>query len=201
MRSSCTRLLALGLAAAVAALGVAAVAFGAGGVAGTTSKVKPKLKVNCPKRVSAGGKRVICRVVGKLPRGPRGRPGSQGNRGAKGSRGVRGPQGARGPAGALGMSGYEVVRQTFEGVLVANSDSERGLSDVKAVACPGGKRVLGGGADLGTGEGQAAEQRDVTVSLSGPNGTGSAWSVQLFNSSDVDLSIDVRVYAICSRAD
>jgi hypothetical protein len=65
-----------------------------------------------------------------------------------------------------------VVSQTFKEVFVENSGSPRGLSEVKTVACPAGKRVIGGGADLGTNTGQNGQQRQVTVSLSGPNGTG-----------------------------
>jgi hypothetical protein len=70
---------------------------------------------------------------------------------------------------------------------------------VRTVSCPGGKRVVGGGTDLGTNAGQNGEQRQVTVSLSGPNGTGSGWSVQLFNNSTMnDISIDLRVFAVCA---
>ena len=54
--------------------------------------------------------------------------------------------------------------------------------------------MIGGGINAG----QNGQQRQVTVSLSAPNGTGSGWSVQLFNNSvSVDTSIDLRVYAVC----
>jgi len=97
------------------------------------------------------------------------------------------------------VSGYEVVNQTFGGVFIENSGGMRGLSEVKTVSCPAGKRVIGGGTDLGTNAGQGGQQRQVMVSLSAPNGTGTAWSVQLFNNSTtIDTSIDLRVYAICA---
>ena len=70
------------------------------------------------------------------------------------------------------------------------------------VDCPGSKRVIGGGANLGTNETQKVQQRSVSVSLSGPNATGTGWSVQLFNNEESGpaTSIDLRVYAICASA-
>jgi Collagen triple helix repeat (20 copies) len=185
------RALALGTAALLVAGAVVAVA--AGDMA--TSSKAGKVKVKCPTRVLAG-KKVTCRVFGRLPAGPQGPKGSQG---PKGQKGAKGEKGERGAAGAPGVSGYEVVSQTFKGVFIVNSGGQRGLSAVQTVDCPGAKRVLGGGADLGTNDGQNGAQRQVTVSLSGPNGTGAGWSVQLFNNSDsIDISIDVRVFAICA---
>jgi hypothetical protein len=94
-----------------------------------------------------------------------------------------------------------VVNQTFSAVSVPKSEGSRGLSAVQTVLCPSGKRVIGGGSDVGSNEGQAAAQRDVTVSLTGPNGGGSGWSVQLFNASTTeDHTIDLRVFAICAKA-
>ena len=106
----------------------------------------------------------------------------------------------KGATGASGVSGYEVVNQTFKEVFIVNSGGQRGLSAVQTVDCPGAKRALGGGADLGTNETQNGQQRQVTVSFSGPNGTGTGWSVQLFNNSTtIDTSIDLKVYAICAN--
>jgi hypothetical protein len=176
----------------VALAGLATIAVAAGPA---TSSKAGKVRVKCPTRVLAGQKKVTCRVFGRLPRGPAGAKGAKGARGAKGERGARGE---RGPAG---VSGYEVVSQTFPEVFIENSGGMRGLSAVKTVACPAGKRVLGGGADLGTNPAQNGQQRQVTVSLSAPNGTGTGWSVQLFNNStSIDTSIDLRVFAICASA-
>lgn len=180
----------VGIAAVTAAVGVAAIALAAGGA--TTSATK--VKVKCPKKV-VKGKKVTCRIAGKLPRGP------QGAKGARGQRGQRGQTGARGPAGSAGVSGYEVVNQTFKEVFVVNSGGQRGLSEAQTVDCPGNKRAIGGGSDLGTNDAQNGQQRQVTVSLSGPNGNGTGWSVQLFNNStSIDTSIDLRVYAICANS-
>lgn len=192
-----------GAAALIALAGVAALAFAAGDA--TVSKAA-KVKVKCPTRVLSG-KKVTCRLFGRLPQGPQGARGPQGQKGAKGQKGdkgAKGDTGARGPtgaAGAAGVSGYEVVNQTFEGVFVENSGGMRGLSETLTVTCPGGKRVIGGGTDLGTNVAQNGQQRQVSVSLSGPNGPGTGWSVQLFNNStSIDTSIDLRVYAICASA-
>ncbi|MGH2973621.1 MAG: collagen-like triple helix repeat-containing protein [Solirubrobacterales bacterium] len=183
--------------ALIAVLGVAAVAMAAGGVA--TGSKAGRVKVKCPTRVLAGQKKVTCRLFGHL-RGAPGPPGPRGSKGAKGAKGDKGPKGDRGATGPAGVSGYEVVNQTFKEVLIENSGGMRGLSEVKTLDCPGSKRAIGGGADLGTNDGQNGQQRQVTVSLSAPNGTGNGWSVQLFNNSiSADTSIDLRVYAICAN--
>jgi Collagen triple helix repeat (20 copies) len=188
----------LATAALVAITGVTAVALAATGPA-TSSKAK--VKVKCPKRVLAGSKQVTCRIAGKLPRGPQGPAGRQGPRGAKGARGEKGPAGAKGSTGSPGISGYEVVSQLFKEVFIENSGGMRGLSAVQTVDCPGSKRAIGGGSDLGTNAAQNGQQRSVTVSLNGPNGTGTGWLVQLFNEETVGggTSIDLRVYAICAN--
>jgi len=184
-----SRLLALAASAAVIAAGVAAVALAAG--AAYTSRAKVTIK--CPQTVRSG-RRVTCRVFGRLPHGPRG------PRGAKGATGAKGKAGNRGPAGPPGVSGYQVISQSFSAVSVPKSEGSRGLSSVLSVNCPSNKRVVGGGTDLGSNAGQAAAQRDVTVSLSGPNAEGTSWTAQLFNASTTeDHSLDLRVFAICAR--
>ena len=198
MRKVSSRALVLAATALIAVAGVAAVAIAAVGPA-TSSKAR--VKVKCPKRVLAGARQVTCRVVGKLPQGPQGPAGRQGPRGQKGARGEKGPAGAKGAAGSPGVSGYEVVRQVFKEVFIENSGGFRGLSAVQTVACPGAKRAIGGGTDLGTNATQNGQQRSVTVSLSAPNGSGTGWSVQLFNEEVAGggTSIDLEVYAICAN--
>lgn len=178
--SSLARFLPAVVAAVALWAGIVAVALAAGGAGSSKSA---QLKVRCPSKVTSGAK-VTCKVLGRLPHGPRGARGPQGPqgprglKGQKGDKGAKGDTGAKGAAGANGVSGYEVV-----------SDS-----------CPSGKRAIGGGADLGTNPSQNGPQRQATVSLSGPNGTGTGWSVQLFNNSTtIDTSIDLRVYAICAN--
>jgi hypothetical protein len=187
---SLNRLLAITAAAAVAVGGIAAVSLAAGGA--DSSRVKVKLR--CPKTIKQG-KVVKCRLFGGVLRGP------VGPRGAKGAKGAKGQRGARGPTGPAGVSGYQVVSQTFNDVSVPKSEGGRGLSSVQTVVCPSNKRVVGGGTDLGSDEAQAAAQRQVAVSLSGPNSAGTGWSAQLFNiSTTEDQTIDLRIFAICARA-
>jgi hypothetical protein len=188
---------AIGLAALIAAIAVSAVAVAAAGTA--TSSKAGKVKVKCPTKVLSG-KKVTCKVFGHLPAGPQGPQGAKGPKGAKGDKGPKGDKGDKGATGAAGVSGYEVVNQTFKEVFVENSGGFRGLSEVKTVSCPAGKRVIGGGTDLGTNPTQNGQQRSVSVSLSAPNGTGTGWSAQLFNNevSGGGTSIDLRVYAICA---
>lgn len=192
------RALPLGVAALVAILAVAAVAVAAGGPA--ASSKSGKVKVKCPTKVLAGQKKVTCKLFGRLPAGPQGAQGPKGSKGAKGDKGQKGEKGDKGATGAPGVSGYEVVNQTFKEVFIENSGGMRGLSEVKTVGCPGGKRVIGGGSNLGTNPAQNGQQRSVSVSLSGPNGTGTGWSVQLFNNETTGggTSIDLQVYAICA---
>jgi Collagen triple helix repeat (20 copies) len=191
------RAVVLGLVALLAAIGISAIAVAASGTA--TGSKAGKVKVKCPAKVLSG-KKVTCKLLGRLPAGPQGPQGSRGPKGNKGDKGQKGDKGDKGATGAPGVSGYEVVNQTFKEVFIENSGSPRGLSEVKTVACPAGKRVIGGGTDLGTNPGQNGQQRQVTVSLSAPNGTGTGWSAQLFNNSTtIDTSIDLRIYAICAN--
>jgi collagen triple helix repeat protein len=174
--------------------GVASVA-----IAATAGDSKAKVKVKCPTRVLSG-KKVVCDLLGPLPQGPQGPQGKTGAKGARGANGPRGEAGARGQVGPPGLSGYEIVNQTFKEVFIENSGGMRGLSAVQTVTCPTGKRVIGGGTNLGTNPTQNGQQRSVSVSLSGPNGTGTGWSAQLFNNETTGggTSIDLQVYAICA---
>jgi hypothetical protein len=170
------------LIAAAAAIGGASLA-----TAGSDAlRKKEKVKIKCPNQP---GKKVTCKLKGQLPEGPRG---------PRGPRGDKGKTGAQGQPGPSGISGYEIVDETFTDVFAPESSGTRGLSAVQTVSCPAGKRVIGGGADLGTNAGQNGQQRQMLLSSSVPTGTGDGWSVQLFNNStSFGSSIDVRVYAVC----
>lgn len=195
--TSLRRALPLFAAALVVALGVAAVAMAAGGA---TSSKAGKVKVKCPTRVLAG-KKVTCRLFGRLPAGPQGPQGARGPKGSKGDKGQKGDKGDKGATGPAGVSGYEVVNQTFKEVFIENSGGMRGLSEVKTANCPAGKRVIAGGTNLGTNATQNGQQRSVSVSMSAPNGTGTGWSAQLFNNetSGGGTSIDLQIYAVCAN--
>jgi hypothetical protein len=189
------RALPLGTALLLVIVGVAVAAGGA-----ANSSKAGKVKVKCPARVLAGQSKVTCRLFGRLPAGQQGPQGPKGPKGSKGDKGQKGEKGDKGAVGAPGISGYEVVNQTFKEVFIENSGGMRGLSEVKTVACPAGKRAISGGTDLGTNATQNGQQRSVSVSLSAPNGTGTGWSARLFNNETTGggTSIDLRVYAICA---
>lgn len=170
-----------GVAAIAAALALV-LAFGLVSAASGGDQVvrAKKVKVKCPAQVT-GGKKVTCKIKGKLPKGPQGETGPAGQ------------------AGAPGLSGYEIIPQTFVDVFAQNSGGQRGLSEVKTVACPAGKRAIGGGVDLGTDATENGAQRQMVLSASYPTAAGDGWNVQLFNNStSVDIGLDVRVYAICA---
>jgi hypothetical protein len=195
--TSFRRALPLFAAALVTVLGVAAVAMAAGGA---TSSKAGKVKVKCPTKVLSG-KKVTCKLFGRLPAGPQGPQGSKGPKGSKGDKGQKGDKGDKGATGPAGVSGYEVVNQTFKEVFIENSGGMRGLSEVKTVTCPTGKRVIAGGTNLGTNATQNGQQRSVSVSMSAPNGTGTGWSAQLFNNETTGggTSIDLQVFAVCAN--
>jgi hypothetical protein len=197
-RSTPRRALPLFVVALVTVLGVAAVAMAAGGAA--TSSKAGKVKVKCPTNVLSG-KKVTCKLFGRLPVGPQGPQGPRGPKGSKGDKGQKGEKGDKGATGPAGVSGYEVVNQTFKEVFIENSGGMRGLSEVKTVTCPAGKRVISGGTNLGTNPTQNGQQRSVSVSMSAPNGTGTGWSAQLFNNetSGGGTSIDLQVFAVCAN--
>jgi hypothetical protein len=173
-----------GVALAVAAtLAVAGVGVAASGGAVDAITAKSKVKLKCPSKV-ASGKKVTCKVKGKLPKGP------------------AGATGATGATGAPGLSGYEIASETFAEVFAVNSGGQRGLSAVQTVDCPAGKRAIGGGADLGTDATQNGQQRQMVLSASFPTAAGDGWSVQLFNNStSIDSSLDLEVYAVCATVD
>ncbi len=186
---------------------VLALAATAGAAAvGTTASGLTKasfVKVKCPGRTARGHK-VTCKVKGDLPlsapgvAGPQGDTGAAGPAGATGPAGPRGTTGPQGSTGPDGVAGYETIRTRFAGVFIPDSNPNRGLSAVQTVDCPAGKRVIGGGYDLGTNSTQAGTQRAVTASMSAPTPSGSGWSVQLFNNGGFGVSIDLEVTAICA---
>ncbi|WP_199548951.1 hypothetical protein [Streptomyces sp. N35] len=74
------------------------------------------------------------------PAGPAGPAGPEGPEGAEGAEGPEGPAGKDGAAGKDGVSGWEKVSGTYTALTAGGND--------KNVACPAGKKVLGGGIDV-----------------------------------------------------
>ncbi len=110
--------LTLGAAVLTVALGLSAIAL-ADGAAHRLEGQEGEGQV--PKKGDQR-KKVTCKVVGQLPKGPKG------SKGADRCRGY-----CPGPRARPGLSGYEVVSQTFKEVYIENSGGMRGLSEVKTV--------------------------------------------------------------------
>ena len=117
------------------------------------------------------------------PAGPIGPTGPTGQKGEAGPAGPQGPQGPQGPAGSNGISGWE-YRVSSPGFSIPSGDADGG-----SILCPAGKKALGGGASV--------ESGNTYVSSSAPNNSGTGWYVWLHNKS----SITVTAYAwvICAK--
>jgi hypothetical protein len=76
-------------------------------------------------------------------RGPQGIPGESGASGPPGEKGDPGSPGAEGAPGVDGVSGYEIVSS-------AVIEFPPGVQATRSVACPVGKRAVGGGVSAGT---------------------------------------------------
>jgi hypothetical protein len=94
-----------------------------------------------------------------------------------------GPMGPQGPAGAPGVSAREQV--TVETPLTS------GAKNV-TVTCPTGKRVLGGGVEVG-GNGR----NRVTVTENKPSGDN-AWEAEAFEAVNTPATWKITVHAICA---
>jgi hypothetical protein len=98
------------------------------------------------------------------------------------------------------LKGYKIVSKTVPELFAQNSGGQRGLSEVKTVKCKNQRKAIGGGADLGTNATQNGQQRQMILSASFPTPSGNGWSVQLFNNStSIDSSLDVEIYAVCTK--
>jgi hypothetical protein len=112
-----------------------------------------------------------------------GTPGNDGADGMDGTNGMNGTDGTDGTDGAPGISGYEQVVQTE--MLV---DAQVGDFITAGVACPDGKKVLGGGA-----QGFISA---VVVSSSPHTGDDSQW-VTIFRVTEASSLVTVSAHAIC----
>ena len=117
--------------------------------------------------------------------------GLQGPAGAPGAQGTQGVQGTQGNPGAPGLSGVEVVTAAGNAVI-----SSPGTSTATA-SCPGGKKVIGGGATyIPIAFGTVSEQRidDSSPVTTEPQG----WSVSMTASVTDDWRVDA--HAVCATA-
>jgi hypothetical protein len=113
-------------------------------------------------------------------KGDAGPAGPQGPKGDKGDKGAKGDTGAQGLQGVPGLSGYAVVEKTQ-----STTASFMGLS----VACPAGKRPIGGGG------GTPTPAAGVTVRNSFP--TGNSWLV-VVDAKSPGSGWSYKVQAVCA---
>jgi hypothetical protein len=136
------------------------------------------------------------------PQGPGGAPGPQGLQGEQGPAGPQGPQGAKGTPGLVGpkgakggkgdkgdkgepgVSGYQVVTKK------SPADSQ---TKIVSVPCPGGKKVLGGGALAFDG----GYPEEITI-VGSYTTNGSGWMVIAKEISPFAPNWEVHVYVICA---
>jgi hypothetical protein len=90
--------------------------------------------------------------AGQIPQGP------------KGEKGDKGEKGEKGDAGTAGVSGYEIVTRVQS---VTNSHFNN-----LTVSCPAGKKVIGGGGNVGTTAGEGP-----LVYRSFPGSNEASWTV------------------------
>ena len=112
--------------------------------------------------------------AGQLPAGPRGPAGAPGPTGDTGAPGATGDHGV---PGAPGVSGWQRV---YDSRVVNGNSSIDG-----SIACPAGKRVLGGG----------AYAPGLTLAASFPGSGGTSWIVQVRN--PAGNANGFYYYAIC----
>jgi len=146
--------------------------------------------------------------------GPQGAEGPQGAQGAPGPQGPAGPQGAAGPAGPQGVQGVmgPLGPAGPQGVAGANGVSgvEKLIGDTGAlqlgaaisssivVACPAGKRPVGGGHELVS---ISSQQLNVTSSAPYDNNGVVGWRVAFRNGTTNSMAnVQVKAYVICAIA-
>jgi hypothetical protein len=113
--------------------------------------------------------------------------GAQGTQGLQGIQGIQGIQGVPGPSG---VSGYQIVSVTIPDV--ADGDSGFFSDAVYPIACPAGKKVIGGGVTTSFGNNSGPR-----LAYSGPSADGTHWHADIKNTTGSD-NMDITGYAICA---
>ncbi len=102
------------------------------------------------------------------------------------SQGIQGPTGLQGEQGSPGISGYEIVTQESESI-------EAGSNGAVIVACPVGKKLLGGGCDFIGWSGY-----EFTLGQSNPE--GNSWYCEGSHSSESNIDpVKLKAFAICAN--
>ncbi len=117
--------------------------------------------------------------------GATGATGAIGPTGLTGPAGAVGPSGLQGPQGAVGVSGHEVV---VLGGIVEIGERDKSFE----VACPSGKKVLGGGV--------ITFNKDIKILGSTPLDDGIRWtvSVSTYSNTNITARSAVNVRVVCA---
>ena len=107
-------------------------------------------------------------------------------KGDQGPQGPAGPQGPEGPAGAQGQPGLSGV-ENVTAESVSNSTSSKAMD----VACPAGKRLIGGGARLYNGGSFVAVDESYPLN-------DTTWRATAYEVNPTGANWSVRVFAICA---
>jgi len=134
------------------------------------------------------------------PQGPQGATGAQGPAGPQGVAGATGPQGAQGPMGPIGPAGPQGIPgvSAYERVVADASALQlgAGISSFVVVACPAGKRPIGGGHELVS---ISAQQLNVTMSAPYETTSVVGWRVSFRNGTTNPMSnVQVRAHVTCA---
>ncbi|MBC2931961.1 hypothetical protein [Nocardioides sp. zg-1228] len=167
------------------------VAVGAATGAGRTSAVKACASKSDGSLRLVGTKKSCRRGEQAVTWNKRGVPGSDGVDGTNGAAGAAGAAGERGPAGAPGVSGYQIVERStpVDGFFLGSAE----------VACPAGKRVVGGGVSALNAAGRDVGTSTFLVRAEYPSADGSKWGAIVENGSGTVVSRFV-IRAICVTA-
>lgn len=132
--------------------------------------------------------------AGQLPTGAQGIQGPQGPTGPQGQPGPAGPpgdEGAPGAQGPPGISGYEIV--------TAGTVTDSSSPKFVAVACPTGKRVLGGGAVPNASGADIVQMFGTVDENLGPADNQFGWRVGFVEDDPTATNWRVFAYAVCGN--
>jgi hypothetical protein len=127
------------------------------------------------------------------PPGPAGPAGATGPRGSAGPTGPEGPAGQPGPRGPAGVSGLEMVRARTPDNGFNSDGSKQATAE-----CPNGKRVIGTGATIESGNGDPAGR--VALQEIAPVSQGEARGVAAEIAPGTNQRWALMVVAFCAEA-
>jgi hypothetical protein len=126
--------------------------------------------------------------------GPAGPPGPQGAQGATGLNGVAGPPGPQGVQGIPGIQGLKGDKGDTGPPGMSGYVVEVGAGALGAdtATCQDGKKVVGGGGDVG-----GPDSGTVALRSSHPTGDNTGWTVTAFQTAASGTDWKVTAYSVC----